>query len=129
MKFEIKEIEKFNEIGIPIDNRIYSTKEVFFLNSFVKCSSDLHFKMHFFVYGPPTSIRWATQEQRKMWPSEIKKEDIVDCPICKGKLEIKNDGKYEYYKCLSEKCDYLSYIINREFHKYLILNGCDLKKI
>ena len=76
----------------------------------MKCGSDLYYNMFYCVYGPPTSIRWATPEQRKMWPPEIKKEDIVECPRCNGKLKIMQDeNKEEYYKC--QNCRYVSYII------------------
>lgn len=113
MIFENNEIEELKKLNIYVDNREYSTDEVYKLLDFVKFGSDLYYKMWYFVFGPPTSIRWATPEQRKMWPPEIKKEDIVECPRCNGKLKIlkDEDGK-EYYKC--ETCKYVSYIIQAE---------------
>ena len=119
MKFSKEDIDYFNKKGIPIDNREYSTDEIFRLLDFVDFHSELRDNMWYFVFGPPTSIRWATPEQRKLWPPEIKKEDISCCPNCNSKLIILSDNKYEYYACTNEKCKYKSYIIDETFQHYL----------
>lgn len=121
MRFSKEEIDYFNKKDIPIDCREYATNEVSKLIDFVDFNSELNKKMWFEVFGPPTSIRWASLEQRKMWPKEIKKEDITNCPYRNGKLEILNDKKYQFYNCTNKKCDYKSYIIDKEFVSYLVM--------
>ena len=120
MKFSKKEIKMFNKKNIQIDERKYATEEIFYLLNFVDFNSALQKNMWFEVFGPSTSIRWATEEQRKCWPQNINKEDITECPKCKNKLEIKRDKTYVYYKCEDTVCNYISYIINKEFNKYLL---------
>lgn len=121
MKFNKEDINYFNKKDIPIDNREYSTSEVFKLLDFVDFNSELRDSMWYFVFGPPISIRWATLEQRKLWSPEIKKEDILSCPCCSEKLQIFNDNRYQYYDCTNEKCYYKSYIIDEAFIHYLII--------
>lgn len=121
MKFSKEEIDYFNKKDIPIDCREYSTNEVLKLTDCVAFDSKIYKDMWFEVFGPPTSIRWATSEQRKMWPKEVKKEDITRCPYCNEKLEIINDKKYQYYNCTNKECNYKSYIIDDSFIHYLIV--------
>ena len=119
MRFSKEEIDYFNKKDIPIDCREYATNEVLKLTDFVDFNSELRKDMWFEVFGPPTSIRWASPEQRKMWPKEVKKEDITNCPYCNEKLEIFNDKKYQYYNCTNNKHGYKSYIIDDAFVYYL----------
>ena len=114
MIFNDSEIEELKRINIYVDKREYATDELWaIIKTNKKINKELYDKIWYNVFGPPTSIRWATPEQRKMWPPEIKKDDIVECPRCKGKLRImKDDNGEEYYKC--EICKYVSYIIHVE---------------
>ena len=123
MKFSKEEIDFLNQKGIPIDEREYSTDEIFRLEGFVESDLKLSKEMHWFVFGPPTSIRFATPEQRKNWPKVIKKEDIKECPLCKNNLEILNDNKYQYYNCTNLECNYKSYIIDEAFEHYLLIEN------
>ena len=116
MIFSDSEIEELIKAEVFVDKREYSTDELWTIINKTNrkiISKELYDNIWFNVFGPPTSIRWATPEQRKMWPPEIKKEDIVKCPRCRGKLKIlKDDNEEEYYKC--EICQYASYIIQAE---------------
>jgi len=113
MIFKDNEIEELNRIEIYVDKREYSTDELWAIinkNDKNRINKDLYNKIWYEIYGPPCSVRWMPKEVR---PKNIKKEDITECPRCKGKLKIMKDNKMEeYYKC--ENCRYASYIIKIE---------------
>ena len=77
MNFNDNEIEELKKLNIYVDKREYSTDELWAIinkKGKNKIDKELCDKIWFEVFGPPTSIRWATPEQRKMWPKVIKKE-------------------------------------------------------
>lgn len=110
MKFNKEEIKILNSIGIPADEREYSTEELFsFLDvKELEDYKDLH-----------NSIREnAHHAGKKNLPKKIVKEyvskkDIKECPICRGYLKLHEDyNGREYYNC--DQCTYISYIVKTE---------------